>query len=190
VLIRHDFGYRQQPLFTLYAHLSAVLVERGTYVNMGDVIGLVGETGRVSGPHVHFEVRLGEDHYRATVNPVLWMVPYVGHGVIAGRVTDANGVPIQDADITVRNWNTGLVTDTTTSYVLYNSLLDVNADPMWNENFAIGDVPVGRYEVLVNIQGEWVSKMVDVVEGTTAFVELSPVRAATAQPAPSNTPES
>ncbi|PJF40131.1 MAG: hypothetical protein D6737_10800, partial [Chloroflexi bacterium] len=46
VLIEHDFGYRGQPLYTLYAHLSGVLVERGQQVNAGDAIGLVGQSGR------------------------------------------------------------------------------------------------------------------------------------------------
>lgn len=177
VAIEHDFGYRGQPLYTIYAHLSAVLVANGQQVNAGDVIGLVGRTGRVSGPHVHFEMRMGENHYRATYNPLLWMVPYVGHGVIAGRVTNAAGELLMDHEITVRRWATGLVHDTTTSYIyLYNGL-DVNADPEWNENFVIGDVPAGRYEVIANIDGERVMQIVDVMEGTTVFVELSPRRA-------------
>ncbi|MBZ0274880.1 MAG: peptidoglycan DD-metalloendopeptidase family protein, partial [Anaerolineae bacterium] len=99
IVIRHDFGYRGQPLFTLYAHLSAVLVAPGQTVNGGDAIGLVGNTGRVSGPHVHFEVRLGQAGdapntiplYGSTVNPLLWMVSYVGRGVIAGRVSGERG---------------------------------------------------------------------------------------------------
>jgi murein DD-endopeptidase MepM/ murein hydrolase activator NlpD len=182
VAIEHDFGYRGQPLWTIYAHLSAALVTRGSYVQGGEVIGLVGETGRVSGSHVHFEVRMGENRYRATYNPVLWMVPYVGHGVIAGRVVDAFGDWVMDADVTVRRWATGLVHDTTTTYIFENSGLDVNSDPVWQENFVVGDVPVGRYEVIANIRGERVSRIIDVYEGTTSFVELSPVQPATAQP--------
>lgn len=184
VAIEHDFGYRGQPLYTVYAHLSAVLVANGQHVNAGDVIGLIGQTGRVSGPHVHFEVRLNENHYRATMNPLLWMVPYVGHGVIAGRVTNAAGEPLMDHEITVRRWATGLVHDTTTSYVYQHNGLDVNADPLWNENFAIGDVPAGRYEVVANIDGERVAQLVDVVEGTTVFVELAPRRAETREITP------
>ena len=125
VLIEHDFGYRGQPLFTLYAHLSAVLVRQGQFVESGDVIGLVGQTGRVSGPHVHFEVRMGENHYRETYNPLLWMVPYVGHGVIAGAVRDRQGDFAQDVDITLRRWSTGLTEDTTTSYVFLDTPSDV-----------------------------------------------------------------
>ncbi len=59
VVIEHDFGYRGQKLWTIYAHLSAALVTPGQYVNTGDVIGLIGNTGNVTGPHVHFEVRSG-----------------------------------------------------------------------------------------------------------------------------------
>jgi murein DD-endopeptidase MepM/ murein hydrolase activator NlpD len=188
VLIEHDFGYHNHPIYTLYAHLSATLVQQGDVVQAGDVIGLVGETGRVSGPHVHFEVRLNENHYRSTFNPVLWMVPYVGHGVIAGRVTDTNGNMLQDIGVTVNNWATGLVQDTTSTYVFLDNDLDVNPDPVWDENFAVGDVPVGRYEVVVTVNGQRLSKVIDVQEGTTSFVELEPQEPATAQPIATETP--
>ncbi|MBI5669351.1 MAG: peptidoglycan DD-metalloendopeptidase family protein [Chloroflexi bacterium] len=183
VFIEHDFGYRGQPLNTLYAHLSAVLVTPGQVVNAGDPIGLVGNTGRVSGPHVHFEVRLGGQRYGDTYNPLLWMVPYVGTGVIAGRVVDARGNLLDDELVTVRDWRTGLVTDSTTTYIYDDTPTDVNADPLWQENFVVADVPVGRYEVIANVDGQRVSKIIDVVEGTTSFVELSPVQPATPQPA-------
>ncbi len=179
VVIQHDFGYDGRPIFTLYAHLALVNVQPGQRVESGDVIGLVGNTGRVTGPHVHFEVRLGQagsndvPNYANTVNPALWMVPYVGTGTIAGRVTNANGDLIMDADVTVRSRATGQVADTTTTYIYQNSGVDVNADPEWQENFVIGDVPTGRHEVVADIGGQRVSVIVNVVEGTTTFVELS-----------------
>jgi murein DD-endopeptidase MepM/ murein hydrolase activator NlpD len=188
VFIRHDFGYRGQPIYTLYAHLSAVLVTQGAVVNADDPIGLIGNTGRVSGPHVHFEVRMGGDRYGDTYNPVLWMVPYVGHGTIAGLVTDARGTPLQDQTITVRDRRNGLVVRSTTSYLYLDNASDVNADPLWQENFAMGDIPAGRYEVITTIDGARFSRIVDVVEGVTTFVELTPLEAATAQPDPSATP--
>lgn len=182
VVIEHDFGYRGQKLWTLYAHLSAALVQPDQYVSAGDVIGLVGNSGNVTGPHVHFEVRLGELRYAATYNPVLWMVPYVGTGVIAGRVSDSGGRHINDADVTIRNWSTGLIETTTTTYVIQGTAYDVNFDPIWQENFAVGDIPVGRYEIITSVEGQRISKIVDVLEGTTSFVELVPSLAATAQP--------
>ena len=52
VKIRHDFGFT-----TLYAHLQSYKVKKGDYVNKGDVIALTGNSGRSTGPHLHYEVR-------------------------------------------------------------------------------------------------------------------------------------
>lgn len=182
VRVQHDFGHDGQPVFTVYAHLSAVLVSVGQHVEANDPIGLVGNTGRTTGPHVHFEVRLAEDNYGSTFNPVLWMVPYVGTGVIAGRVRDRSGNEVMDVDVTIREFARGLVTDTTTTYIFQGTGVDVNADPLWDENFAVGDIPAGRYEVIANVGGEQVRGMVNVIEGTTSFIDLEPPDSAPLSP--------
>jgi murein DD-endopeptidase MepM/ murein hydrolase activator NlpD len=64
VEIDHGNGYR-----TLYAHLSERLVEAGDTVHRGGVIGKVGETGRTTGPHLHYEVRVNG----LPVNPVRFL---------------------------------------------------------------------------------------------------------------------
>lgn len=53
VEINHGFGYK-----TLYGHMYKIHVKVGQKVNRGDVIGLVGSTGKSTGPHLHYEVHL------------------------------------------------------------------------------------------------------------------------------------
>ena len=54
-LIELDHGYHY---LTRYAHLSEILVRPGQTVRRGDLIGRVGNTGKSTGPHLHYEVRL------------------------------------------------------------------------------------------------------------------------------------
>ena len=54
VLIRHSNGY-----VTAYAHASEIMVKRDDTVKRGQVIAKSGQTGSVSAPQVHFEIRKG-----------------------------------------------------------------------------------------------------------------------------------
>ena len=56
-MIEIDHG---NGLVTRYGHLSRIEVEAGQPISRGQVIGLVGSTGRSTGPHLHYELRIGE----------------------------------------------------------------------------------------------------------------------------------
>ena len=55
---------------TRYAHLSRIVATEGSWVKKGDLIGYVGSTGRSTGPHLHYEIRIAG----VAVNPVPYMV--------------------------------------------------------------------------------------------------------------------
>jgi murein DD-endopeptidase MepM/ murein hydrolase activator NlpD len=57
-LVEIDHG---NGVTTRYGHMSKILVTQGQFVKRGDVIGLVGVTGRTTGPHVHYEVRINDE---------------------------------------------------------------------------------------------------------------------------------
>ena len=61
-----DHGH---DVITLYGHLSAVAVVPGQHVTRGQIIGYVGESGRATGPHLHYEVRLHD----VPVNPYKYL---------------------------------------------------------------------------------------------------------------------
>jgi murein DD-endopeptidase MepM/ murein hydrolase activator NlpD len=69
VVIDHGFG-----LYSLFAHLERATTEPGRDVARGDLVGLVGATGRATGPHLHWSARL----QRARVDPLSLLAPQTG----------------------------------------------------------------------------------------------------------------
>ncbi len=65
VEIKHGYGY-----VTIYGHNQKLLVKKGERVKRGDVIAHVGSSGRSTGPHVHYEVRLNDKQ----VNPYKYLM--------------------------------------------------------------------------------------------------------------------
>ena len=64
IILRHS-----EELVTVYAHNQVNLVEEGTWVEKGQIIGKVGQTGRTSGPHLHFEIRKNNK----AIDPLLFL---------------------------------------------------------------------------------------------------------------------
>jgi murein DD-endopeptidase MepM/ murein hydrolase activator NlpD len=65
IYVSHGYGYS-----TRYGHLKAFAARPGQRVKRGDVIGYVGSTGRSTGPHLHYEVRINNN----PVNPLEYIL--------------------------------------------------------------------------------------------------------------------
>jgi len=150
VAIRHDFGYNDHQLYTIYAHMSEIIAIKGQHVETGDVIGLVGSTGATTGPHVHFEVRFPNNSFFYTYNPELWIAPPQGWGVLVGRVMDSKGELLQQVNIDVHSDELNRTFHIRT----YGKEGAVNADPYYNENLVLGDLPAGIYKISLRYADE------------------------------------
>jgi hypothetical protein len=165
-----DQRFQDRAVYVLYGHLSQVMVGTGQHLEPGDMVGLVGMTGVAIGNHLHLEVRLDANDYGNTRNPVLWLRPGPGEGVIAGLVLDAQGEPIPEAPVTFfraaepnRWWRQ--------SQTYAND--GVNADDQLGENFALGYVPAGEYLVKVKIGERSYVQPVMVEAGDVGFVLIA-----------------
>jgi murein DD-endopeptidase MepM/ murein hydrolase activator NlpD len=170
-------------LFSVYYHNSKLLVHVGDRVKAGDVISLVGNTGRATNDHLHLEVHASPfDSTRLIVdpavryppyntNPELWIEPLPGTGIVAGQVWDSAGKPAHQARIY------GLVKpeprETPFSFVETYGPRN-HADPIYQEHFAISDVPPGEYVLGVEIGGKRVYRRVKVEAGKLTWVEFRP----------------
>jgi murein DD-endopeptidase MepM/ murein hydrolase activator NlpD len=82
VTVQHKYGF-----YTRYAHLSAFGGKhKGDHMNRGDIVGYLGSTGLSTGPHLHYEVRLGAQY----INPMnfLSITPENTTIAVGGRSSD------------------------------------------------------------------------------------------------------
>lgn len=179
VAIRHDFGYQAQPLYTIYAHMSAVDVALGQWVDTGTPLGKVGDTGNTTGPHLHFEVRLGQNNYYHTRNPELWLAPPQGWGVLAGRVMGDNAKLLNSQPVTIdavvgkQQW----VVNT------YGPGAAIH-DGYYNENMVISDLPAGDYIVTIVTYAVAHKLRVTIIPGHVTFFSYQNVRGFSITPPP------
>lgn len=166
VLIRHNFSFNGKKLYTVYAHLDQIDVEKGQIVKTGEQIGLLGMTGNTSGPHVHFEVRIDDDEGGRVQNPELWMAPPIGSGVLAGRLKDDFGYLISTQKIYLKS----LETEATYEILSYAPVKHIYPDNYYNENFAIGDIPAGKYQISMIYRNKWYRSELSIAAGTINFV--------------------
>jgi murein DD-endopeptidase MepM/ murein hydrolase activator NlpD len=170
VVIKHDWFWQGQDVYTLYAHTLELFVEVGDQVEQGQLIAGVGASGEVSGPHLHFEVRVGENNYSSVRNPALWLAPYDGWGVLAGRFMDSRGRLIHGALITLYPLETEGFSDVPVRRQRTYEPSTVQSDDVWQENFVIADLPAGDYQMVLSTAGEVFRREIRIQPGQTNYV--------------------
>ena len=169
IILRLDAPYQEQPVYAVYGHLSEIDVAVGQHVDALQPLGSVGSSGVAEGPHLHFEVRLGDNDYRNTANPELWLVPHTGCGNLAGQVHDSSGQPIREALVHLyRESNLNVPLREITTYPSG----DINSDPAWAEQFASGDIEAGQYVVRLYHRGRYYDRSITIEPGKTTFVRF------------------
>jgi len=170
ILIMHDFGYEGEHLETVYAHLSEADVIYGQEVTTGEKIGLVGDTGASTGPHLHFEVRVeNPDGFYTTRNPELWLVPPQGWGVLVGRIMKDNWTPLFLQEINVNsiaNGDTWLIKT-------YKDSPAIHSDDYYDENMVLSDLPAGDYEVSLKYNDIVYEQVVSIHPGMVTYLSFT-----------------
>jgi hypothetical protein len=162
VVIEHPDG-----LYTLYAHLSRILVEQGQTVAAGEQIGEVGQTGVAIGSHLHFEVRRGEaEDPSSTENPELWLIPNPGEtgsplGALQLSIMDQAGKLVKPVNFNLEHH---LDQNGPADFVYYELTY---AEKMLKEeeNAGIGDLPAGWYRIRLYYNGYSYDRWVEVQSG-------------------------
>ena len=177
--IRHDRRLKGLFIYSAYYHNSKLLASVGQRVKAGDVIALVGNTGRATNDHLHLEIHAApldsvalivdpnERYPRYTVNPELWIRPLPGTGVVAGQVWDAQGRPAPQARVY------GLVKGEPqeTPFAFAETYGEHNhPDPDYREHFAVSDVPPGDYTLAVVVEGRRLTRRVRVEANRLSWV--------------------
>jgi hypothetical protein len=164
VTLEHDFAFDGKQLYTIYAHMDKILVQTGQIVKKGDTLGLVGDTGLATGPHLHFEVRWKQNDFVSTVNPELWIAPPQGWGVLTGRVMNSNGSLLSAHDVVVISKATRQTWIVKTYGPKY-----INSDPYYRENMVLSDLPAGEYQIYIDYFDIKYTTKVTINPGTVTY---------------------
>jgi murein DD-endopeptidase MepM/ murein hydrolase activator NlpD len=165
VVVRHDFGYKGQTLYTVYAHMSEIIGVLGQHVETGDVLGLIGDTGITTGPHLHFEVRVGNNDFFRTYNPELWTAPPQGWGILVGRLMDEKDNLLYQFPVDVRP----MPSEVPLRKVITYAEGAVNADPYYQENLVLSDLPAGLYKIAFEHEEKRHQFWVDIYPGQVTY---------------------
>jgi hypothetical protein len=150
IIIEHQLPDIPTPIYTLYAHLSELIVVDGEKISNGQTIGLVGATGKAFTNHLHFEVRVGDIFLQNARNPELFLplIPSNDEpvGLLIGSLLSKDGNLIPGASIVLQK----IIDDTPqagSSVYIETYAKGISGDEFWRENFVLSNLPEGDYRI-------------------------------------------
>ncbi len=174
IIIEHQIGENQKRYFSLYAHLSEVLVKENTLVKAGEVIGKVGASGSAIGSHLHFEIRSGQNTYDHSVNPVLWLKPLIDHTINQQTGTlvlqNASNIDLHTQQVVIEQLGDNNIVKNV--YYGETYAADIAQDPYYNEIFGLSELLPGEYRLSVNYQGVVLKQLFTIFPGKLTLLPL------------------
>jgi len=177
VILEHKLPGIGKTVYTLYGHLSSIAVSPGDRVQVGQEIGQVGMSGRISGSTLHFEVRFGENHFQEARNPDLLMELLPDEsgqltGALAGRIQDADGNYLQVNNIQIERLAGPDQFALDTTYLKTYASDHLAGKSPWRENFAVGELPAGDYQISFYYDNVLYQKEVEIEPGKLTVVKF------------------
>jgi len=142
-------------------------------VSVGEQVGLVGMSGVAEGPHLHFEVRLGENAYAATVNPEMWLVPRPGFGVLAGQIVGADGSHPDELRFVLY---AAAAPDAPVRDLVTYPATEAVRDPLAQEDFCFGEIEAGQWLIKVYHRSRLYEQPVTIRDGEQSWVSIQLAR--------------
>jgi len=178
IVIQHSFSYKGEALYTLYAHLDEILVSEEQEVKAGEIIGYMGNTGKTTGPHLHFEVRVGKNEYFSTRNPDLWISPPQGWGILVGQILTFDGRPYEQQVVYLYRTENALTGNNPEDRLWIAKSYQneaINSDPYYKENLTISNIPAGSYLVSIPVTniGFSYQTTVEIKPGQVTFIKFN-----------------
>lgn len=175
IIVKHTLSTFSQPVFTLYAHLSEILVNTGDSVQAGEKIGEVGASGSAMGSHLHFEVRLDQSGLQNIQNPELFLELKNNSnkktGILVGRVFSE--FTSQTSQILVIQKIENGTLQTNQALYLETYAANIPSNAQLNENFVISNLPAGQYRISTFIEERFFESYIFIEENTLTFINLN-----------------
>lgn len=177
IILEHNLPNHAEPIYTLYAHLSELLVENSQQITKGQPIGTVGATGKAFTNHLHFEVRVGDILLQNARNPELFL-PLIENnegvgGILIGSLLSRNGDPIPGESIVIQRMIDEVFQSGSTIYV-ETYAKGIYGDNNWQENFVVGNLPAGDYRISAYAYGNLIEEFITINENEVTLIKLQP----------------